>query len=176
MGFTHPIQTRHRERMLAASRWQGLARGRIPRCAFTSIVAVCSVRWTITQPRIRVETEAVFSLLASVQSGEISMLGAEALEYEVGCIPDGARQAEVMASLSLASERLEVSAAVESLALSFEREGVAVMDAIHLALASAARADFFCTCDDKLLRKAQAVIGLECRAISLLGLVPEVTK
>ena len=50
------------------------------------------------------------------------------------------------------------------------------MDAIHLALASAAKADFFCTCDARLLRKAQAILGLSCKVTTLLGLVPEVTK
>ncbi len=129
-----------------------------------------------TQPRIRVETEAVFSLLAAVQAGDLSLLGSEALDYEVSRIPDEARQTEVLALLSLAVERLEVSDAVEMLALSFEQQGVPAMDAIHLALASAAKADFFCTCDDKLLRKAQALPDLGCRVISLLGLVPEVSK
>ena len=112
-----------------------------------------------TQPRIRVETEAVFSLLAAVQAGDLSLLGSEALDYEVSRIPDEARQTEVLALLSLAVERLEVSDAVEMLALSFEQQGVPAMDAIHLALASAAKADFFCTCDDKLLRKAQAALS-----------------
>ena len=129
-----------------------------------------------TQPRIRVETEAMFSLLAAVQAGDLSLLGSEALDYEVSRIPDEARQTEVLAVLSLAFERLEVSDAVEMVALSFEQQGVPAMDAIHLALASAAKADFFCTCDDKLLRKAQALPGLGCGVISLLGLVPEVSK
>lgn len=129
-----------------------------------------------TQLRIRVETEAVFSLLAAVEAGDLFMLGSEALEYEVSCIPDQARQLEVLDVLSIAVERLEVTGAVESLALSFEQQGVQAMDAIHLACASMAKADFFCTCDDKLLRKAQTLSGLECNTISLLGLVPEVSK
>ena len=129
-----------------------------------------------TQLRIRVETEAVFSLLAAVEAGDLSLLGSEALEYEVSCIPDQARQTEVLGVLSLTVERLEVTDQVESLALSFEQQGVQAMDAIHLACASIAKADFFCTCDDKLLRKAQTLSGLECKTISLLGLVPEVSK
>lgn len=36
-----------------------------------------------TQPRIRVETEAVFAILATVQGGEQTLLNSEALEYEV---------------------------------------------------------------------------------------------
>lgn len=102
-----------------------------------------------TQLRIRVETEAVFSLLAAVQAGDLYLLSSEALEYEVSCIPEQARQSEVFEVLSLAAEQLEVTDAVESLALSFEQQGVQAMDAIHLACASMAKADFFCTCDDR---------------------------
>ena len=129
-----------------------------------------------TQPRIRVETEAVFSVLAAVQAGELTLLDSEALEYEVSCIPDEGRKNEVRAVLTLATERLAVTDAVEGLALELEQHGVGAMDAVHLALASIAKADFFCTCDDRLLRKAQTLSGLGCRVVSLLGLVPEVTE
>ena len=129
-----------------------------------------------THPRIKVETEAVFAVLAAVQAKEQVLLGSEALEYEVGRIPDESRRSEVLSVLALASERLQITEAVETLALQFEQQGLGPMDAIHLALASTAKADFFCTCDDRLLRKAQTLSGLECKTISLLGLVPEVSK
>ena len=57
-----------------------------------------------THPRIRVETEAVLSVLAAVQAKEISLLSSEALLYEIGHIPDETRRTEVLAVLSLASE------------------------------------------------------------------------
>jgi predicted nucleic acid-binding protein len=129
-----------------------------------------------THPRIRVETEAVFVILAAVQAGEQSLLGSEALEYEVSRIPNEVRRTEVFAVLALASERLRVTDEVEALSLTFEQQGVRSMDAIHLALASSAKADFFCTCDDKLLQKAQKLSGLSCKVTTLLSLVPEVTK
>jgi len=50
------------------------------------------------------------------------------------------------------------------------------MDAVHLALASTARVDFFATCDDRLLRKAETVTGLACKVVSALGLVSEVLR
>ena len=129
-----------------------------------------------TRPRIRVETEAVFAVLAAVQAKEISLLGSEALRYEVSRIPDDTRRTEVLAVLSLASEHLRVTDVVETLALDLERQGLSAMDAIHLALASMAKADYFCTCDDDLFRKAQAIPGLACVVTTLLGFIPEVTK
>lgn len=57
-----------------------------------------------------------------------------------------------------------------------KQQSLGAVDAIHLALASAAKGDLFCTCDDRLLHKAQAIQGLSCKVTTLLGLVPEVTK
>ena len=129
-----------------------------------------------THPRIRVETEAVFVVLAAVQAEALFLLGSEALTYEVSRIPDETRRTEVLAVLSLASEHLQITDPVEALALTFEQRGLGAMDAIHLALASSAKADYFCTCDDKLFRKAQAIPGLACKITTLLSLIPEVTK
>lgn len=129
-----------------------------------------------THPRIRVETEAIFAILATVQAGEQSLLGSEALEYEVSRIPDEGRRTEVLAVLALTTERLQITDEVEVLALTFEQQGIRPMDAIHLALASTAKADFFCTCDDKLYQKALTLPELSCKIVTLLGLVLEVTK
>lgn len=129
-----------------------------------------------TQPRIRVETEAVFAVLATVQAGEHSLLSSEALEFEISRIPDETRRTEAVALLALATERLLLTDQVEALAINFEQRGLSAMDAIHLALASTAHADFFCTCDDRLYYRAKEIPGLSCKVTTLLGLVPEVTK
>ena len=129
-----------------------------------------------THPRIRVETEAVFAVLAAVQAKELALLDSEALRYEISCIPDDTRRAEALALLSLASEHLQLTDAIEALALTFERMGLGAMDAIHLALASTAKADYFCTCDDRLFRKAMVIPGLNCKVITLLNLIPEIAK
>lgn len=127
-------------------------------------------------PRIRVETEAVFVVLCAVQDGELILVGSEALDFEVSRIPDETRRTEVISMLSLASEYVEISDSIETVATSFEKVGIRAMDAIHLATASQAKVDYFCTCDDKLLRCAQSITGLGCKAISLLGLIPEISK
>ena len=65
---------------------------------------------------------------------------------------------------------------IEALAESLESRSVDPIDAVHLALASTANADFFGACDDRLLRKSQAISGLTCKVVSVLGLVSEVVK
>ncbi len=129
-----------------------------------------------TQPRIRVESEAVLAVLAEVEAGSATLLTSDALEYEIQRIPDEHRRREALAMLTLAKERLTLTDASEALALSLEQAGVTAMDALHTALASEASADFFATTDDRLLRKLRSTSGLRCQPVSLLSLVAEVTK
>ena len=102
------------------------------------------------------------------------MLGSEALDYEASRIPSDERRSQVAAILTLANEYVEMTQGAETLAELLEKGGIFPMDAIHLALASTARADFFCTCDGKLLRKRHRLSELECPVVSLLDLVTEV--
>lgn len=129
-----------------------------------------------TQPRIRVETEAVFAILACVQDGTVTLLTSEALEFEIGRTPDEQRRREATAILTLASERLTLSEAAEQLAETFARAGLAAMDALHVAMAATAGADYFVSADDQLLRRAKALPNLSVKPISLLGLVSEVSQ
>lgn len=129
-----------------------------------------------TQARIGVETEAVLAILAAAQVGDIVLVNSEALEYELERIPDAQRRSEATAILALAKERIEVTDQVEKLAESFENHGIRPMDAVHLALASTARVDFFTTCDDRLLRKAKAETGLDCKVVSALALISEALR
>lgn len=128
------------------------------------------------QPRIRFETEAVFAILAAVQNGDITLLSSEAIEYELSRIPDDARYHEAMSLLLLATERLILTDEVEIMAESFEIAGIAAMDSVHLAIASCAGADYFVTCDDKLLRKSRSLTDLKCHVAPLFEIVAEVLK
>ena len=84
-----------------------------------------------TQPRIKIEAEAVLAILASVQAGDCSLLNSEALEYELTRIPDDKRRNEMMAVLALADERLEITDEAETLAESLENHGIEAIDAVH---------------------------------------------
>jgi len=129
-----------------------------------------------TQPRIRVETEAVLAILAAAQVGDVVLVNSEAIEYEVGRIPDDQRRSEAAAILALCGERLDITDEAERLAESFENRGISSMDAVHLALASTARVDFFTTCDERLLQKADTETELGCRVVSALALASEVLR
>ena len=52
--------------------------------------------------------------------------------------------------------------------------GVMPLDALHLASAEKAQADYFCTCDDKLLKKAKALCEPKMRVVSPVELLEEI--
>jgi predicted nucleic acid-binding protein len=116
----------------------------------------------------------VFAILASVQAGMATLLSSEALEFEISQIPDEQRRREALAILTLASERLLLSDISEQLAESIASAGLSAMDALHVALAATARADYFVTADDKLLRKAKSLSNLAVKPVSVLELISEI--
>ncbi|MBA4125004.1 MAG: PIN domain-containing protein [Acidobacteria bacterium] len=77
---------------------------------------------------------------------------------------------------AVAVEVIVADAEVEKRAQEFEKFGIKPIDALHLASAEAGQAEYFCTCDDKLLRKAKAKSDLKVKAISPTELLEEITK
>jgi predicted nucleic acid-binding protein len=98
------------------------------------------------------------------------------LAGELSRIPDEHRRREAIAILTLAGERLTLSEASEKLAESFAQAGLSAMDALHVALAATAGANYFVTADDKLLRRAKALPSLSVLPVSILGLVSEISQ
>lgn len=50
------------------------------------------------------------------------------------------------------------------------------LDALHMALAESGNADYFCTCDDKLLRNSKRVKDLRVKVVNPVDLVQEIEK
>ncbi len=127
------------------------------------------------QPRINVEAEAMLTILALVESGNLELLSSEVLEFELAQIPDVARQARAREMLKLAGQVLKVTDEIEAQADTLVKAGVKPIDALHVATASSTKADYFCTCDDPLLKKARKLKTLETKVVSPLELIAEVT-
>jgi predicted nucleic acid-binding protein len=54
--------------------------------------------------------------------------------------------------------------------------GIRPLDALHLALAESGNADYFCTCDDKLLQNSKRVADLMVKVVNPVDLVQEIEK
>jgi predicted nucleic acid-binding protein len=78
--------------------------------------------------------------------------------------------------MTKASAHVEMSDSAVERARVFQEAGIRPLDALHLSSAVEAEADFFCTCDDKLLRRARlAETGLT-KAVSPLELIEEIDR
>ena len=110
-----------------------------------------------SQLRIRLETEAVLGILAASSTGTVALLASDVHYIETLRNPHPNRRDFVLEVLALATNVLPVSDAVAERARGFARQRITGPDALHLAVAVEAGADYFCTNDDVLLRRAAEV-------------------
>src|SRR5260370_28269337 len=128
-----------------------------------------------SQPRINIEAEAVLTILRLVESGDLELLSSEALVFEVDRMPDAERQARARDMLKLASA-MELVDEIEAHADDLVHEGLRPLDALHVAFASRAKAEYFCTCDDRLLKKSKRLKTLATKVVSPLELIAEIAQ
>lgn len=124
-----------------------------------------------SQPRVNVEAEAVLTVLGLVEAGLLELLSSDALEFEFNRMPDADRQSRARETLKLATQTLKLVDEVQAGAQDLVHFGIKPLDSLHLAFASWARADYFCTSDDKLLKKAKKLRNLNTTVVTPLQLV-----
>jgi predicted nucleic acid-binding protein len=106
------------------------------------------------QNRVRLEAEAVLSILELAGSGALEIIGSDIIDDELSQMPDNERREKVGLLLTLASSHISLTSAIERRAMELAEWNIAPLDALHLASAEGAQADYFLTTDDDLLRKA----------------------
>ncbi|HZT82767.1 MAG TPA: PIN domain-containing protein [Gemmataceae bacterium] len=126
------------------------------------------------QPRIALEAEAVLGILALCPSAEVQLLSSDPLEYETAHNPHPLRKAHAEEVLARAVQVIRLSDEIEQRAKAYNKAGLKPLDALHLACAVQAGADYFCTCDDQLLRRARSVHGGSPRVVTPVELIEEI--
>ena len=134
----------------------------------------CSIQRPLdskTQIRIILEAEAVLGIIALCETGQLELISSEALLFEVRRNPHSIRREFGLELLSKALEFVRLDEQIEKRAKAFTKAGIKPLDALHLASAEAVEADYFCTCDDRFLKKAQAIRDLKMKAVSPLEMI-----
>lgn len=129
-----------------------------------------------TQSRIEQETKAVIEILTLCETGSLTIISSDVLQLEIDAISDLERRETALGILRIAEENVQTDSEIENRAQNLVKTGIKPLDALHLASAEAGKADYFCTCDDKLLKKAKAKSDLKLKAISPLELIKEILK
>jgi predicted nucleic acid-binding protein len=110
-----------------------------------------------TQVRIRLETIAIFSILQRIKNGDFKLIWSFMIDYENSLNPYDDVRLEIEMASSLADESVTPDESVLTAAKEFESKGIKPRDSMHLACALKGKAEYFLTCDDKLIKKAVAV-------------------
>jgi predicted nucleic acid-binding protein len=76
--------------------------------------------------------------------------------------------------LGHAQRFVELSFEVEERARAYNEAGLKPLDALHLSCAVEAGADDFCTCDDRLLKRARTIHGGPPKVVNPLELIGEI--
>lgn len=108
-----------------------------------------------TQPRIWLETMALSVILQMIENGDIALISSAVIEYETSRNPQPLRRDWVKKVTGLAEETQPVNEAIRKRAHDLEQGGVKAIDALHLACAEAAQANYFVTGDDRLIKRYQ---------------------
>lgn len=107
-----------------------------------------------SQPRVRLETEAVSIILEKLHQNEWEWIGSEILLYELGQNHDVENRQRTLSFVSLAQQVVETTEKILSRAEELEETGFDSYDAIHLSSAEDGKADVFLTTDDQILKVA----------------------
>jgi predicted nucleic acid-binding protein len=137
---------------------------------------LCAIQRPLDTPnhiRIVLEAEAILGILAFCDAGHIELVSSEALEYETEQSPLAIRKEHARAILAKARSSIVVDGSVEQRAEDLVTLGFKPLDALHLSLAEASGADYFCTCDDRLLRKSKQIQDFKFKVVSPIELVQE---
>jgi len=127
-----------------------------------------------SQIRIILEAEAVLGILTFCEAGEIELVSSEALIFEINQNPNPTRRKYALEALAYAKSFVNVNDEVEAKSRDFIERGVQPLDALHLACAEALQVDFFCTTDDKLLKRAKSLKDLQVKVVLPTELIKEI--
>lgn len=131
---------------------------------------------TKTQVRVAVEAEAILSIITLWESRRLELVSSSVLVFEAEQIPLSQRRTYILETLLKANSFVSSDGLVEERSQRFVDLGIKPLDALHLASSIEAKADYFCTCDDRFLRRAKEADTESTKVVSPLELITEITE
>ncbi|MDP1604434.1 MAG: hypothetical protein Q8M03_14355 [Legionella sp.] len=102
---------------------------------------------------VRLQTEAKLHVQAMIRESELSLIWSAMMDIENAANPDLNRKMVIADWQQLSVLDITVNDQIEAVANTLVQIGVKPMDALHVACALDAHADYFLTTDKALLRK-----------------------
>lgn len=129
-----------------------------------------------SQIRIAIEAEAILGVISLCESEEIELISSDILVFEAQKTPNLTRKEYTFEVLAKAKIFIQLNEIIEKRAKEFDKTGIKPLDALHLASAEVATANYFCTCADKFLKKAKKLKDVKIKAVSPLELIQEIDQ
>jgi len=107
-----------------------------------------------TQDRIRLEAEAIRTILSYCERGIWKLIGSYAIDLEISKTPNTDKKQKVSTFLAAITEKVKSDSSVDKRVTDLTNFSFRTLDALHIALAEKAGVDVFLTTDDRLLKKA----------------------
>ena len=104
--------------------------------------------------RIRREADAVARIFEEAENGKIQLVVSPAHRFENDRNPREDRRLATALWLQKAGRSIDLTPAIDERARLLSSVGFGPLDALHLAFAESAKARWFVTTDDRLIRKA----------------------
>jgi predicted nucleic acid-binding protein len=111
-----------------------------------------------TNLKVSLQTQAKLKIQAEAINGECSLVWSFILEYENNQNPFEFKRNEINDWKEIAEENILKNDEITETANSLKSKGLRTKDALHIACAAYAKADYFITTDDKLLNKKLDII------------------
>jgi predicted nucleic acid-binding protein len=127
-----------------------------------------------SQARIYLEATSMQLIFLLVEHESVELISSDALVFETEKNPYHDRQTFVVEVLQKAKYFQEIDEAVISAAQHISAyDKIKGVDALHLACAEVARADYFVTCDDRIIKKYSGAVVIKTPtelAVALINL------
>ena len=110
------------------------------------------------QLRIILEADSILGLIEFCKEGHADLIVSDVLRYEIQNCQNIIRREYAESVLKKAKLDVPLTEEIRVRAVELEGFGFRGLDALHLASAEACNADFFCTCDDEIIKRAKLKI------------------
>ncbi len=128
---------------------------------------------TKRQLRIILEADSILGLIEFCKGKHADLITSDILRFEIRNCQNIVRREYAEDVLKKARIDVSLTEEIKKRAVELEQFGFRGVDSLHLASAEAGNADFFCTCDDEIIKKARSKKVNKVKVLSPTDLIKE---
>lgn len=121
---------------------------------YLDVCCLCRLFDDHSQDKIRLESEAVLTIIDHGQAKDWVLLTSEVAELEISKIPATDKRQKVQLLFALLHPSVAIDENIEKRGIELEKMGFKPFDSLHIACAEKGKANVFLTTDDILLKEA----------------------